>query len=140
MTQTSNENNEISLAFNSTLSAENSSLDNATRVKFNSSFIAANSNLGYLYAYGNSSVDLSAHDDGASTVRGGELHLGSVSSISNTSSTGDFSAFPPSGTHITGTTNLNGNNVYGCNTSGYIDVNTVIGIGNINTASTDCRP
>jgi hypothetical protein len=138
VSQVSDENNEINLDANSTLSAEGSNLDNAIRVNFNSSLVASNSNLGYVSAYANSTVKLDSYDGGTSTVRGGEIHLGSVSAISNTSSTGDFKAFPPSAAHITGTTNLNGNNLYGCGTSGYVDLNTVTGIANVNTYFTDC--
>lgn len=114
--------------------------DRAIDLSSNSMFSADASNLGRFVAYANSTIELSAYESGSvSIVKGGELHLGSVGSFSNTSITEDIAMFPSSAGHLTGASNLNGNNVYGCSTSSYVDGNTVTGIANFATAASDCQ-
>lgn len=117
-TQTSNANHAVSLSSNSTLQAENS-------------------NLGNFHVNRNSTINLYS-DGGTSTFKGGEMHLGSVGTIHNASSTADISVFQPGGIHLTGSSNLNGNNLYLCGTSSYVEV-SVTGVGN-SGATSNCRP
>ncbi len=80
--------------------------------------------------------------DHVSTVNGiYEADYGSIISINGTSVTADINIRPPASTQIFGGTNLNNNNLNLCNQIGArVDTNTVVGIGNIATFTTDCAP
>lgn len=116
VTQTSTETPAVDLYLNATLSADNS-------------------NLGNFFVGANSSVFL-----GTSQVKGAEFHLGAVGRIEDSSVTADITVYPPSAVQISGGSNLNGYNLYGCSSSSYADQNTVTGVGNSATSATDCRP
>ncbi|MGB1311544.1 MAG: hypothetical protein ACPG47_10045, partial [Leucothrix sp.] len=110
----------------------------AVNLSMNASLVSYDSSLGHLGAYLNSSFSLSDDGDNASSVKGVLLYSGAVGDINNTSVTGDVVILRPAEVFLRGSTNLNGNNVYGCNSESHAD-DTVIGIANLATAS-DCRP
>ena len=117
---------------------QTSTMTGAVRLSANSTLSADDSDLGNFSVYANSSIDLEADEGSSSTVNGGEIHFGSVGSIRNMVSTGDIKIFTPGALHLTGTSDLDGNNLYLCGSQSYVE-SSVTGIANGNFGS-DCSP
>lgn len=107
-------------------------------LRSNATLLARDSNIGNFFVFSGSAIDIDTRN-GTSSAAGGEVHLGATAQISNTSLTADLALFPPGGAHLTGTTNLNNNNLYLCGTSSFVE-GTVTNIANSATASSDCQP
>jgi hypothetical protein len=111
---------------------QSSSDDYAIYLNLNSSMDAQNSNLGRFFVTSNSALQLND-----SLVKGGEMHLGAVGSISNTQITAEVTISSNAGAHFTGATDFNSNNLINldCNTTSLMVAGTVINILNIEDAS-----
>jgi hypothetical protein len=104
----------------------------AIYLNLNSSMDAQNSDLGRFFVTSNSALQLND-----SLVKGGEMDLGAVGSISNTQITAEVTISSNAGAHFTGATDFNFNNLINldCNSTSLMVAGTVINISNIVDAS-----
>lgn len=108
----------------------------ALSIWFNGTLKAFNSTLGNTFVFAGSVGQI---DDG--TLAGAEVSHGSVISINNVSVTADYHTNDGSSSHIFGGTDLNGNNINLCGQTGtFIEASTISTIGNPATYTTDCKP
>lgn len=118
--------------------AQTSDDNRAIRLGASAIFTSYNSSLGRLQAEKYATFDISSEDGGASSVNGAELNLGAIGNINGTEVTGDIAVFPPAKVFLFNGTDLNGNNLYACDSGSDADDAVISTVGNSDPS--DCRP